>query len=89
MPKKNNNFTREHLLFLRKQRVRGVLIHAAQVGILVLFLCLWELAAALNWIDPFIMSSPSRVWKTLLELSAGGTLWYQDRKSTRLNSSHS
>ncbi len=82
MPKKNNNFTREHLLFLRKQRVRGVLIHAAQVGILVLFLCLWELAAALNWIDPFIMSSPSRVWKTLLELSAGGTLWYHAWVST-------
>lgn len=75
MPKKSENFTPEHLQFLRKMRARNILVHAAQVGILVLLLCLWELAAHLNWIDPFIMSCPSRVWNTLVELSADGMLW--------------
>lgn len=75
MTKKYQNFTREHLLFLRKQRIRNILVHVAQVGVLALLLALWELAAHLNWIDPFIMSSPSRVWKTLIELSADGLLW--------------
>lgn len=75
MSDKNKNFTREHLQFLRKQRVRNIMVHVAQVGILVLLLCLWELAAHLQWIDPFIMSCPSRVWNTLVELSQEGLIW--------------
>ena len=75
MPKKYESFTREHLLFLRKKRVRNILVHVTQVGILILFLCLWELAAHLQWIDAFIMSCPSRIWLTLIELSNGGLLW--------------
>ncbi len=70
-----NNFTREHLLFLRRQRVRKTLIHVTQVGVLLLLLGVWELAALLGWIDSFITSSPSRIWKTLVELIADGTLW--------------
>lgn len=49
-------------------------MHVAQVGLLVVLLALWELAARLNWIDVFIMSCPSRIWNTLIELSAGGFL---------------
>lgn len=83
MPKKHTkNFTPEHLLFLRKQRLRNVLVHVAQVGILIAFLGLWELAAHVGWIDPFIMSSPSRVWNTLIELSQGGLLWHHAWVST-------
>lgn len=82
MAKKTESFTREHLLYLRKQRVRNILVHVTQVGVLVLFLCLWELAAHLQWIDPFIMSCPSRIWSTLIELSAGGLLWQNAWVST-------
>lgn len=81
MQKKTRFFTREHLLFLRRQRLKTALVHVAQVGILAFFLGLWELAAHLNWIDPFIMSSPSRVWKTLVTLSQTG-LWYHAWVST-------
>ena len=80
--RKRANFTREHLLFLRKQTTRKVLVHVAQVGVLVLFLGLWELAAYLEWIDAFIMSSPSRVWKTLCQLLANGTLLHHAWVST-------
>lgn len=83
MPKKHtDNFTREHLTFLRKQHTRNVMVHVTQVGILVLFLAVWELAAHLNWIDPFIMSCPSRVWNTLIELSQSGSMWYHAWVST-------
>ena len=70
-----NTFTREHLLFLRIQKRRKILIHVTQVGVLIALLGLWELAATLEWIDSFIMSSPSRIFNTLSELIVGKTLW--------------
>ena len=70
-----NTFTREHLLFLRIQRRKKILVHVTQVGVLILLLGLWELAAHYNWIDSFIMSCPSRIWRTLKELVVAGTLW--------------
>lgn len=70
-----NTFTREHLLYLRKQRTRKILVHIAQAGVLLLLLGMWELSAQLGWSDSFITSSPSRIWTTLKELVASGTLW--------------
>lgn len=46
-----------------------------RIGIFVFLLILWELAARAQWIDPFIVSSPSRVWNTLLNLNNKGQLW--------------
>ena len=69
------DFTREHLLYLRGQKRRKILIHVAQFGVLLLFIGLWELSAQMGWIDSFIMSSPSRIFKTLKELIVAGTLF--------------
>lgn len=80
--KKRAEFTREHLLYLRKQTTRKVLVHVTQVGVLLALLGLWELSAHLGWIDPFIMSSPSRVWNTLGELIRSGTLFHHAWVST-------
>lgn len=82
MKKQTSTFTREHLLYLKKLRTRNILVHVTQAGILLFILALWELAAHLGWIDAFIMSSPSRIWNTLIELSNGGTLWYHAGVST-------
>jgi len=80
--KKKTEFTREHLLYLRKQTTKKALVHVTQVGVLLALLGLWELAAHLGWIDPFIMSSPSRVWNTLGELIRSGTLFHHAWVST-------
>ena len=42
---------------------------------LIGFFALWEIAAQQGWIDDFIMSSPSRIWKTLKNLYASGELF--------------
>ena len=47
----------------------------AQLGLLIGFFALWEIAARQGWIDDFIMSSPSRIWKTLKNLYASGELF--------------
>lgn len=77
-----NTFSREHLLYLRAQKRRKILIHVTQIGVLVATLCLWELAARMEWIDSFITSSPSRIWNTLKELISNGTLWHHMGVST-------
>ncbi len=77
-----NTFSRQHLLFLRAQRIRKVLVHVAQVGVLILLVGLWELSAKLGWIDSFITSCPSRIWNTLVELISNGTLWQHIWAST-------
>ena len=69
-----NNFSRQHLLYLRRQRLRKFAVHASQIGVLALLLGFWELAAQLGWIDSFITSSPSRIWNTFCELAGTGTL---------------
>lgn len=50
-------------------------IHFTQIAILVGIIALWEIAAQLKWIDSFITSQPTRVVKTILELSKDGSLF--------------
>lgn len=65
----------EHKAFLRKVRLRGIAILFTQIGILVGFFVLWELAANLKLIDAFITSQPSRILKTLKNLYNEGQLF--------------
>ena len=48
----------------------------ARISILIVFLLVWELAARLNWIDAFIMSSPGRICSMIGQLISTGELWY-------------
>ena len=41
-------------------------IVATQIGILVLIIALWEIAADLGWIDAFFWSQPSAIYRTLI-----------------------
>lgn len=66
--------TEEHRVFLKKAERRQKAVVCVQVGALVLLVALWEILARLNVIDPFIMSSPSRVVKSVVSLSQSG-LW--------------
>ena len=60
--------------YLRRLSRRRRFILAAQIALLLCFFLLWELAARQGWIDPFIMSSPSRIWATLVNLTRSGEL---------------
>lgn len=73
--KNKQNFSPEHIKFLRKKRNHTIFIHIAQFGILVLFLGIWELLAQLEVIDSFITSSPSRVFQTLANFQTKGSIW--------------
>ncbi len=65
----------EHRAYLRRIKRKNIYISLARWGILLIFILLWELAANWGWIDPFIVSSPSRVVKTIASLASEGNLW--------------
>jgi len=64
---------RRAFLAAQKRRTRNIVLF--RWAILIGFLFLWELAAAIGWMDPFITSSPSRVLATVLRLLRDGELF--------------
>lgn len=46
----------------------------AQIGVVAIFLILWELGARKGFINTFLFSSPSNVLNTLIDLSQSGKL---------------
>ena len=70
------NYSQEHLAYLKNLKRKKILVNVWRWGLLLLFILLWELLAQTKVIDSFIMSSPSRIIKTIGELLEGGTLFY-------------
>ncbi len=61
--------------YLAGIRRRERFITCMRYAILVALIGLWELAAQVGWIDPFITSSPSRVAATIARLLQDGELF--------------
>ena len=70
-----NAVSKAHAQYLRRIRRDARTVVLCRVAVLLGFLSLWEIGADLGWFDPFILSSPSRVLKTIVRLYADGSLW--------------
>ena len=66
----------ERAAYLRSRARRKTWVLVMQFALLALIFILWEAAARRKWIDPFITSSPSRIFKTLTNLHASGDLFH-------------
>ncbi len=73
---KNTLLSPMHQRYIKKLKRNKIFTTCAQVGVLVVFLALWELLAQIGFIDAFLMSSPSRIWHTLADLYVNGQLLY-------------
>lgn len=71
-----NQFSKEHRQYLAKGRKKVALVWTLRIGILALVLGMWEMVTSLGWVDPFLMSSPSRICRTIGSLYADGSLFY-------------
>lgn len=69
------NFSLEHKRYLKHLRNEKIFVITFQILILVLFFALWELLAQTKVIDPFFVSSPSRIISTLASLFSSGEIW--------------
>ncbi len=72
-PKKNPTPHEKYLLGVKKKKI---IILSWQFGILAAFIGLWELLTAVGLMDPFFVSSPSRIVVTFISLCAGGSFFY-------------
>lgn len=67
--------SKEHEEFLKSVKKKEVAVRVTQIAILLAFFAIWELAGRLKIIDPFLFSQPSRMLKTILNLSENGSLF--------------
>jgi len=66
--------SKEHQEFLKSVKRKNIMVKVTQLAILAIFFGLWEIAARYKIIDPFLVSQPSRMLKTMLTLNQNGTL---------------
>ena len=69
------NYSEEHIKYLKKQHRNSVFVNFSRFGILLSFLILWELLTRLDVIDGFLFSSPSRIAETTKNLADSGDLF--------------
>ncbi len=68
--------SKEHQAYLQQRDSYKKRVVFAQIGLLVVFFLLWEIAGNLRWIDPFITSQPTRIMRTLVSLHNEGSLYH-------------
>lgn len=73
---KKNSYSIEHKKYLKRLKIKNFSIHISRTLLLILLIGIWELSASLNIIDPFITSSPSRIFNQIETLIADGSLWH-------------
>ena len=66
----NATLSKERREYLKKKKIRKTSVLFTQIFILAALIASWEILANLGVIDSFLMSQPSRIVKTFLNLSA-------------------
>ncbi|MCL2187167.1 MAG: ABC transporter permease [Defluviitaleaceae bacterium] len=61
----NEAISPNRVVYLRKKRRRLQLIRTCQFSVLFFTIGLWEALARIGVIDSFLMSQPSRIWRTI------------------------
>lgn len=74
MHKKNISDDRKK--YLRKKYIKKISIVITQISILIAFIAIWEISANKGLIDSFIMSQPSKILKTFINLSSNDLLMH-------------
>jgi len=70
------NISEERKKYLQNIALKKASIILTQLGIVIAFIVIWEIAANNEWIDSFITSQPSRILKTFINLSENQLLMH-------------
>lgn len=68
-------YSNEHKVYLKKRKKEKIFIISFQIGIIVLFIFLWQILANLGVINTFISSSPKQVLNTIIMLHNTNNLY--------------
>jgi NitT/TauT family transport system permease protein len=63
------NISKDRQKYLKQIKLKKFLILVTQIGIVIAFITIWEICANRGLIDSFITSQPSKILKTLMNLS--------------------
>lgn len=66
--------SKEHEIYVKKVKRDKLKVTLFRILILLGLIVLWELAADMKWVDPFLTSSPSRMFKSFLSFYEDGTI---------------
>lgn len=73
---KEKNISEERKKYLKNIKTQKILVKVSQLSIIIGIVILWEILANVGIIDSFIMSQPSRMLKTFLNLSQNDLLMH-------------
>lgn len=65
-----NDISDDRKKYLKKNRIRKISILVTQISILIALIIAWEMAANKGLINSFIMSQPTKIVKTFINLSS-------------------
>ena len=68
-------YSKAHEKYLKKLANDKIFVICFQILILVAIIGLWELFAATGVVDPFFVSSPSRVFNMFISMVQDGSIW--------------
>lgn len=74
--KDKKQFSVYHIEYVKRLKKENVLIWVLRFSLLAFLLLSWEIFATIGIIDPFITSSPSRIFKTIYKLIIKDNLFY-------------
>ncbi|PLS01993.1 ABC transporter permease [Neobacillus cucumis] len=69
-----NNVPLLHKNYLRSLKIEKRWVHFYQLIIFLIIFLSWEFSSRMQWIDPLIFSSPSKIWGLFLEKLQDGSL---------------
>ena len=67
--------SKEHKAYLKQRKIKNFEVQLARFLLLITFFVLWEVLGNLKIIDPFLTSTPSRMFKSLLKIYSEGSLF--------------
>jgi NitT/TauT family transport system permease protein len=63
-----------YVAYLNGLRRKKIVIQSWQLGLILLFVAVWEIAPRAGWVNPMLTSYPSAIGRTLAAMTADGTL---------------
>ncbi len=73
--KEIKSFTQSHKNYVKRLKTDKFVVIFFRIFVLVAFLGIWELLTYTKVLDPFFVSSPSRIFKQIGIMATNGTLW--------------
>ncbi|HLR21480.1 MAG TPA: ABC transporter permease [Tissierellaceae bacterium] len=71
-----NNFSKNHKAFLKSIEREKYYVLTTQISLFILGLIIWEVAAVFGWIDAFLTSKPSAIFKLFVQYLFHNRLLY-------------